>query len=71
MSGQYKVEWLCEALLVSRSGYYDWKERRDKPGRRQIESARLTERIIEEFENSRRTYGTNLVVRVGAIALHG
>jgi len=58
MSGQYKVEWLCEALLVSRSGYYDWKERRDKPGPRQIESARLTERIIEEFENSRRTYGS-------------
>jgi hypothetical protein len=28
MSGQYKVAWLCEALLVSRSGYYDWKERR-------------------------------------------
>ena len=25
MSGQYKVAWLCEALLVSRSGYYDWK----------------------------------------------
>jgi len=32
MSGQYKVAWLCEALLVSRSGYYDWKERRHLPG---------------------------------------
>ena len=34
MSGQYKVAWLCEALLVSRSGYYDWQERRRQPGPR-------------------------------------
>ncbi len=24
MSGSYKIAWLCEALLVSRSGYYAW-----------------------------------------------
>ncbi len=28
MSGSYNVAWLCEALLVSRSGYYDWLGRR-------------------------------------------
>ena len=33
MSGPYKVAWLCEALLVSRSGYYDWKKRRSDPDR--------------------------------------
>ena len=33
MSGQHKVAWLCEAFLVSRSGYYDWKKRRSRPGR--------------------------------------
>ena len=49
MSGQYKVAWLCEALLVSRSGYYDWKERRHLPGSRQLENIRLRERIREEF----------------------
>jgi transposase InsO family protein len=63
MSGQYKIEWLCEALLVSRSGYYDWKERGNKPGPRQIENARLTERICEEFKNSRRTYGSPRLAR--------
>src|SRR5213592_2740024 len=41
MSGQYKVAWLCEALLVSRSGYYDWKERRRQPGPRQLENIRF------------------------------
>jgi len=58
MSGQYKVAWLCEALLVSRSGYYDWKERRSRPGPRQIESDRLRERIHQEFIRSRRNYGS-------------
>ena len=58
MSGQYKVAWLCEALLVSRSGYYDWKERRRTPGPRQVENARLRERIRQEFARSRQTYGS-------------
>jgi len=58
MSGQYKVAWLCEALLVSRSGYYDWKERRSHPGPRQMESDRLRERIHQEFIRSRRNYGS-------------
>ena len=58
MSGQYKVAWLCEALLVSRSGYYDWKERRRQPGPRQLENSRLRERIREEFARSRQTYGS-------------
>jgi putative transposase len=58
MSGQYKVAWLCEALLVSRSGYYDWKERRHLPGSHQLENIRLRERIREEFTRSRQTYGS-------------
>ena len=58
MSGQYKVAWLCEALLVSRSGYYDWKQRRRSPGPRQLENIRLRERIREQFARSRQTYGS-------------
>jgi putative transposase len=58
MSGQYKVAWLCEALLVSRSGYYDWKERRQRPGPRQVENTRLRARICQEFARSRQTYGS-------------
>lgn len=64
MSGQYKVAWLCEALLVSRSGYYDWKERRQRPGSRQIESTSLRARIREEFARSRQTYGSPRLARV-------
>jgi putative transposase len=58
MSGQYKVAWLCEALLVSRSGYYDWRERRRQPGPRQEETARLRARIRHEFARSHQTYGS-------------
>src|SRR5207253_9422964 len=58
MSGSYKVAWLCEALLVSRSGYYDWRERRVKPGPRELENTCLRRRIQEEFARSRKTYGS-------------
>jgi putative transposase len=65
MSGQnYKVAWLCEALLVSRSGYYHWKERREEPGPRQVESNFLRARIREEFTRSRKTYGSPRLARV-------
>ena len=65
MSGPYKVAWLCEALLVSRSGYYDWVERRRQPSPRQLENIHLRERIRAEFSRSRQTYGSprlNLIV---------
>jgi len=64
MSGQYKIAWLCEALLVSRSGYYDWIKRRSHPGPRQLENTRLRARIREEFMRSRQTYGSPRLARV-------
>ena len=58
MSGRYKITCLCEALLVSRSGYYDWKEKRCRPGPRQIQNTSLRAQIREEFARSRQTYGS-------------
>ena len=58
MSGSYKVAWLCEALLVSRSGYYDWKERHRPPGTRQVENTHLRAHIRQESVRSRQTYGS-------------
>lgn len=63
MSGQYKLSWLCEALLVSRSGYYDWKARRRQPGPRQGENLQLRARIRDEFARSRQTYGSPRLAR--------
>jgi transposase InsO family protein len=64
MSGRYKVAWLCEALLVSRSGYYDWLERRRRPRPREAENIRLRERIRQEFSRSRETYGSPRLAHV-------
>jgi transposase InsO family protein len=64
MSGRYKVKWLCEVLLVSRSGYYDWLRRRERPGPRQQENTVLRQRIREEFTRSRQTYGSPRLARV-------
>ena len=63
MSGRYKLKWLCEALLVSRSGYYDWARRRHTPGARQQENLRLRQQIREEFARSRQTYGSPRLAR--------
>jgi len=64
MSGRYKIAWLCEALLVSRSGYYDWIKRRHYPGPRQLKNIRLRARIREEFMRSRQTYGSPRLAQV-------
>ncbi len=64
MSGQYKVAWLCEALLVSRSGYYDWVERRRQPSPREVDNIALRARIRQEFARSRQTYGSPRLAQV-------
>jgi putative transposase len=52
----FSVPLMCRVLSVSRSGYYDWKDR--PPSRRSQEDAVLTERIHEIHHRSRATYGS-------------
>jgi putative transposase len=52
----YPVSVLCKVLKVSRSGYYDWKDR--PPSRRGREDIALTSKIREIHERSRKTYGS-------------
>ena len=63
MSGRYKLKWLCQALLVSRRGYYDWLRRREQPGPRQRENLTLRQQIREEFARQRQTYGSPRLAR--------
>lgn len=51
----YPISLLCRVLKVSRSGYYDWKDR--SPSKRDRENAALTEKIREVHERSRGIYG--------------
>jgi transposase InsO family protein len=50
---------LCEALDVSASGYYAWRERENSP--RQQADAQLGTEIERVFADSRRTYGSHRV----------
>jgi len=52
----FPVRVLCKTLGVSRSGYYDWKDR--PPSRRSRQDAVLTEKIREIHRRSRQTYGS-------------
>jgi predicted DNA-binding protein YlxM (UPF0122 family) len=45
MKDDYPIEVLCEAFCVSRSGYYQWVERREKPSARVREDLELAEQI--------------------------
>ena len=52
----FPVSVLCKTLRVSRSGYYDWRDR--PPSRRSREDAALTGQIRQIHERSRETYGS-------------
>ena len=45
MKQDHSIEALCESLDVSRSGYYAWRHRRNHPGKRAQEDARITDDI--------------------------
>ena len=52
----YPVSVLCKMLRLSRSGYYDWRDR--PPSRRSRQYAALTEQIRQIHERSPETYGS-------------
>jgi putative transposase len=58
MKAEHPILELCEAFDVSRSGYYDWSQRRQAPGPRAAEDAVLRERIKSLHQESRETYGS-------------
>jgi putative transposase len=65
----FSVPLMCRVLGVSRSGYYDWKDR--PPSKRSRQDAALTERIHEIHQRSRATYGSPRVhAELKAIGIH-
>lgn len=52
----FPVHLMCRMLGVSRSGYYDWRDR--PPSRRSRQDATLTEKVREIHRRSRETYGS-------------
>jgi putative transposase len=54
---EFRVKSMCTALGVSRSGYYEWRDRQPSPRAR--ENARLLEKIREIHQQSREAYGAD------------
>ena len=57
----FEIKDCCEALRVSRSGYYRWG--RAEPSGRAKENAELVEQIREVFEANKSRYGSPRVTR--------
>ena len=58
MKTEFSLLSLCENLEVSPSGYYDWLNRRSRPGPRELEDQVLAKKIKELHAQSRQTYGS-------------
>jgi transposase InsO family protein len=61
MHSDYSISELCEALVVSRSGYHDWDHR--MPGTRAQANAALLPLITQAHQESRQTYGSPRITR--------
>ena len=61
MSPVHSIAGLCDALRVSRSGYYAWQAR--QPGPRVQANAHLLTLIAEAHRQSRQTYGSPRITR--------
>ena len=53
---EHSIQIMCRVLGVSRSGYHAWAAR--EPSTRAVADQRLTGRIAEIHEQSRKTYGS-------------
>jgi len=61
LSVDFEVKACCEALRVSRSGFYRWQQA--EPSRREKENAQLVEQIKEVFAANKSRYGSPRVTR--------
>ena len=58
---EFDVKACCEALSVSRSGFYQWQN--PEPGKRAQADAALLERIVEIFHQHKQRYGSPRVTK--------
>ena len=61
LSVDFDVKECCEAMRVSRSGYYRWRSA--KPSRREKEDAQMIEQIKDVFESNQSRYGSPRITK--------
>lgn len=60
MQGEYPIQQLCQALSVSRSSYYNW--RNAKTYRINPASKSMEDQVVAVFKANKRRYGTRRIV---------
>ena len=63
MKHEHSLPMLCELLLVSRSGYYQWRQRGLNPGPRAQEDQSLAAEVEAIHTRYRQVYGSPRIVR--------
>ncbi len=58
---KYSIEKMSKVLKVSRSGYYEWLDR--KPSKRAIENKALKTKIISIYKDSKGRYGSPKITK--------
>lgn len=58
MKTEQRIVDLCDTFGVSRSGYYDWRQRQHEPGPRAREEEKLRAHVSAVHQRSRKTYGS-------------
>jgi putative transposase len=58
LKADHSIAALCQALEVSLSGYYGWRQRQKQPAARVLEDVQLKEQIRRIHQESRQTYGS-------------
>ena len=57
----FTVTRMCNLMDISQSAYYDWLKRPESA--RSLEDRRLSEKVKESHEKSRKTYGARRILR--------
>lgn len=60
-SNNFAIRHMCKMLCVSKSGYYDWINR--KPSKRKLEDKKLAVRIKEVFDEERQRAGAERITK--------
>ena len=58
---KFGVERMCKVFKLSRSGYYDWRNR--KPSARQVENKQIIGQIKQVYEDSKKRYGSPKITK--------
>ena len=62
-TGLFRIKTMCRVLVVSRSGFYTWRQRQREPSRRQQRRALLDQQVAQAFAARKGRCGSPTLTR--------